>query len=117
MRRIVADLHVTPETIAPTTAFFAEVIGMDVGMDMGWLVNLGSPDNATAQVQLLTHDAAAPVVPDLTVEVSDLDAVLERARSAGHEIVHGPIVESWGVRRFFVRDPSGHIINVMTHAK
>lgn len=115
VRRIVPDLHTTSELIGRTTAFYEEVIGMRVGGDMGWIVFLGSPDNETAQLQLMTTDATAPVTPDVTVEVSDFDAVLDKARSGGHEIVYGPATEPWKVRRFFVRDPSGHVINVMQH--
>ncbi|MET8120591.1 VOC family protein [Micromonospora sp. NPDC005189] len=35
--------------------------------------------------------------------------------AAGAEIVHELTEEPWGVRRFFVRDPDGHVINVLAH--
>ena len=35
--------------------------------------------------------------------------------AAGCEIVHPLTDEPWGVRRFFVRDPNGAVINVMRH--
>ncbi len=31
------------------------------------------------------------------------------------DIVHPLTDEAWGVRRFFVRDPDGHVINVLSH--
>ena len=37
------------------------------------------------------------------------------AQAAGAEIVHELTEEPWGVRRFFVRDPDGHVINVLAH--
>ncbi|WP_201754440.1 VOC family protein [Micromonospora rubida] len=37
------------------------------------------------------------------------------ALAAGAEIVHELTEEPWGVRRFFVRDPDGHVINVLAH--
>ena len=36
-------------------------------------------------------------------------------RNAGDEIVHPLTDEPWGVRRFFVRDPDGNVVNVLSH--
>ena len=33
-----------------------------------------------------------------------------------NEIVHPLTEEPWGVRRFFVRDPTGVVVNVVAHA-
>jgi uncharacterized glyoxalase superfamily protein PhnB len=96
-------------------AFYGGIIGLDESMDMGWIVGFVSPSNDTAQLQLLTHDATAPETPHISVEVADVDRVWERANQAGHEIVHPLTDEPWGVRRFFVRDPNGVIVNVMEH--
>jgi len=38
-----------------------------------------------------------------------------KAAEGGYEIVHPLTDEPWGVRRFFVRDPNGAVINVLTH--
>ena len=37
------------------------------------------------------------------------------ARGAGAEIVYPLTEEDWGLRRFFVRDPNGAVINVTEH--
>ena len=34
----------------------------------------------------------------------------------GHEIVHPLTDEPWGVRRFFVRDPDGNVVNIVSHS-
>jgi len=34
----------------------------------------------------------------------------------GAQIVHPLTDEPWGVRRFFVRDPDGNIVNVLAHS-
>jgi uncharacterized glyoxalase superfamily protein PhnB len=39
-----------------------------------------------------------------------------RAVEAGCEIVYPLTDEPWGLRRFFVRDPNGAVINVTQHA-
>lgn len=103
------------EDIATATAFYVDVLGFEVVMDMGWIVTLSDPANPKAQLSLMTHDATAPVVPDVSVEVDDVDAAHEAARRAGAEIVHPLTNEPWGVRRFFMRDPNGKVVNVLTH--
>jgi uncharacterized glyoxalase superfamily protein PhnB len=55
------------------------------------------------------------IVPDLSIEVGEIEEVYQRAKAGGHEIVHPMTNEPWGVRRFFVRDPNGVVINVMRH--
>ena len=63
----------------------------------------------------MSGDARAPEAPNLSIEVDDCDAVHARAVEAGYEIVYPPTDEPWGVRRFFVRDPNGAVVNVMQH--
>lgn len=63
----------------------------------------------------MTADLTGPVTPDLSVEVEDVDAAYTAMTDSGAEIVYGPRDEEWGVRRFFVRDPNGRVINVLSH--
>jgi uncharacterized glyoxalase superfamily protein PhnB len=74
-----------------------------------------SPSNPTAQLSVLRQDASAPVVPQVTVEVADVDAVHAEAVRRGLAIVHPLTDEPWGVRRFFVKDPNGVVLNVASH--
>lgn len=115
IRRVVPDLHVDPERLEPSRDFYTRLLGLEIGMDLGWIVNFGSPSNETAQLQLMTEEATASVRPDVSVEVDEIEEVWRRAQDEGHEIVHPLTDEPWGVRRFFVRDPNGFVINVMTH--
>ncbi len=82
---------------------------------MGWIVGFVSSTNETAQLQLLTNDPTAQVAPQVSIEVDNVDEVWERVSQRGYEIVHPLTDEPWGVRRFFVRDPDGTVINVMAH--
>ncbi len=113
VRRIVPDLH--GERPVESRAFYEDVIGLELRMDMGWITTYVSPANETAQVTVMSGDAKAPVTPNVSIEVDDVDAVHKRAAAAGYEIVYGLADEQWGVRRFFVRDPNGVIVNVMQH--
>ncbi|HEY5822585.1 MAG TPA: VOC family protein [Propionibacteriaceae bacterium] len=63
----------------------------------------------------MTHDATAPLPPTISVQVDDVDAAYQAAVRRGAEIVHPLSDEEWGVRRFFVRDPDGNIVNVLSH--
>ena len=36
--------------------------------------------------------------------------------TAGDAIVYGPADEPWGVRRIYLRDPEGNLVNVLCHA-
>lgn len=63
----------------------------------------------------MTLDVNAHVHPEVSIEVDDLDQVYERAVASGADIVYPLTDEPWGLRRFFVRDPNGAIINVTQH--
>jgi catechol 2,3-dioxygenase-like lactoylglutathione lyase family enzyme len=51
-----------------------------------------------------------------SIEVDDLEAALARVKKAEIPIEYGPVDQPWGVRRFFVRDPLGKLVNILVHA-
>jgi predicted enzyme related to lactoylglutathione lyase len=112
IRRIVPDVR--SKQLDASRQFYVDVLGLEVAMDMGSIVTLVSPSNPTAQVTLMSDDSSA-ILPQISIEVSDVDDVHSRAVSRGLKIVYPLTNEPWGVRRFFVADPSGTIINVMCH--
>jgi catechol 2,3-dioxygenase-like lactoylglutathione lyase family enzyme len=114
IRRVVPNL--ASEDIAATRDFYVGLLGFDVVMDLGWIVTVASPSNATAQISLAAEGIRAQSdAPVITVEVANVDAVHAAAVERGIEIVRALRDEEWGVRRFFVRDPDGRVINVMSH--
>jgi catechol 2,3-dioxygenase-like lactoylglutathione lyase family enzyme len=68
------------------------------------------------QISIATEGGSGTPVPDFSIEVDDFEAVLARARAMGSPIEYGPQDEPWGVRRFYVRDPFGRLINILAHA-
>ncbi|SFD78658.1 Glyoxalase-like domain-containing protein [Actinopolyspora alba] len=112
IRRAMPDIR--SETMAESREFYG-LMGFEEVMNLGWVMTLASPSNPTAQVTFMTHDETATVVPDMSVEVDDVDAVHARMVDNGAEIVHPLRDEDWGVRRFFVRDPNGRVVNVVSH--
>ena len=95
--------------------FYADVLGLEVAMDMDWITIYADPANPGEQIGVMREDATAPVPPDTSIEVDDVDAAYAAAQRMGCEIVHPLSDEEWGVRRFFVRDPNGKVLNVLSH--
>lgn len=113
IRRIVPDIK--SKHLEASRTFYVDVLGLEVAMDMGFVVTLVSPSNPTAQVSLVRDDESSATLPQISIEVADVDDVHSRAVSRGFKIVYPLTNEPWGVRRFFVVDPNGTIINVMRH--
>ncbi|NJL57438.1 glyoxalase [bacterium] len=95
--------------------FYTEFLGFDIAMDMGWVITLASPTHPTAQVTLLGESDSATPYPSISIEVADVEAVHAEAIARGLQIVYPLTDEPWGVRRFFVSDPNGVVINVLSH--
>ncbi len=53
-------------------------------------------------------DADAGARSLLTITVDDVDAVCERLRQRGVELLNGAIDRPWGIRTVAFRDPGGH---------
>jgi predicted enzyme related to lactoylglutathione lyase len=115
IRRVVPNIN--SDRIEESRTFYTEFLGLEVAMDMGWIVTLVSPSNPTAQISLLREPSSAAPHPQvsLSVEVADVDAIHARAVARGLQIVYPLTTEPWGVRRFHVVDPNGVVINVMSH--
>ncbi len=94
---------------------FYGLLGFEEVMNFGWIMTLASPTSPAAQVRVVTGDKTAPVTPDMSVEVDDVEAAYAIMRDSGAEIVHPLQDEEWGVRRFFVRDLNGRVVNVLSH--
>ena len=112
---IVANLPVAD--IAAAREFYTDYLGLSTeGFNLGWVARYSSPDGA-AVVQLVTGDATAPHDSVISVHVgAAVDEAYAEAQRRGYEIVHPLTEEPWGVRRFFVRDPDGNVINVVSHS-
>lgn len=112
VRRVVPNIQ--SEAVQESRAFYG-LLGLEEVMNHGWIMTLASPSAPTAQLSFMTDDRTAPVVPDMSVEVDDVDAAYAVVRDSGAEILHPLQDEEWGVRRFFVRDPNGRVVNVLGH--
>jgi len=113
VKRIVPDIK--SKDLDASRRFYVDVLGLEVAMDMGFIVTLVAPSNPTAQISLMRDDGSSSILPQISIEVADVDDVHSRAVSRGMHVVYPLTDEPWGVRRFFVSDPNGIVINVMCH--
>ncbi|WP_029040057.1 VOC family protein [Cucumibacter marinus] len=114
VRRIVTNI--AADQLDKARSFYGDVLDMDIAMDQGWIVTFAAGEAATRpQISVMTEGGSGTPVPDISIEVDDFDETLERARRAGFVIEYGPTNEDWGVKRFYVRDPFGRLVNILTH--
>ena len=111
--RIVADIETSD--VQKADAFYTGVLGLDLATDHGWICTYASNAKMTVQISFASEGGSGTPVPALSIEVDDLDEALRRVKEAGIPIEYGPTNEPWGVRRFYVRDPLGKLINILQH--
>lgn len=113
VKRIVANIAATD--LAAAQRFYGEVLGLDILMDHGWIATYGQDGRMQIQISVASEGGNGTPVPDLSIEVDDVDEAYERCVQAGFGIEYGPADEPWGVRRFYVRDPFGKLVNILMH--
>jgi catechol 2,3-dioxygenase-like lactoylglutathione lyase family enzyme len=92
--------NIAAEEIGAAKAFYGDVLDMDLAMDHGWIVTFASDGSAAPQISIATEGGSGTPVPDISIEVDNLEDVYRRIRAAGVPIEYGPTGEPWGVRRF-----------------
>lgn len=113
VKRIVTNIA-SPD-VAAVRQFYETLFDLSVAMDFGWIATLKADGHAPVLLSIASEGGSGAATPDITIEVDDLDATYDRAKARGHPIEYDLTAEPWGVRRFFVRDPAGKLLNVMTH--
>ena len=113
VKRIVANID-TPN-VKDLRAFYVDVFEMDVVMDQDWIATLASGARGPVQLSIASEGGSGTAVPDISIEVDNIEVIYARVTELGHPIEYALTQESWGVRRFYVRDPAGKLLNVMTH--
>ena len=103
--------------IPASREFYVEALGLKVAMEDPVLC-LRSPANPSAQVIFSPPRFETPQ-PSFGVDVGApeaVDAAHAEALRRGLRIAYPVTDEPWGVRRFFVEDPGGTIVNVLAHS-
>jgi lactoylglutathione lyase len=84
-------------------------------MDLGWIATYGSHTKSVVQMSFMKEGGSGTAVPDISIEVDDVDEAYHRMKEEKFKIEYHITDEPWGVRRFFVRDPFGKLINILSH--
>lgn len=113
VKRIVTNIH--SDHISMAKSFYQDVLGLDLLMDQGWITTYGLDQEMKVQISIASQGGSDTSTPDLSIEVDDVDTAYERMKEAGFRIEYGPANEPWGVRRFYVRDPFGKLVNILAH--
>ncbi|UTH72574.1 VOC family protein [Chromobacterium sp. IIBBL 290-4] len=113
VKRIVANI--ATQSPAAADAFYQQVLGLEMVMDHGWIRLYAAESDMQPQISFASEGGSGTPVPTLSIEVDNLDQALARVRHAGIAIEYGPVSEPWKVRRFFVRDPLGNLLNILQH--
>ena len=113
VKRIVANI--AAEQVEPARRFYGEVLGLTVVMDFGWILTFAADCSAAPQLSVAAEGGSGTSVPDLSVEVDNLDEARRRVFDAGFALEYGPVREPWGVTRFYTRDPFGRLVNIVAH--
>lgn len=113
VKRIVANIATT--SVSETVTFYRDLLEMEIAMDLGWITTLGVNTTARTQISIASEGGAGTAVPDISIEVDDVDTVYQRALTLGINIAYPLTDEQWGVRRFFVTDPAGKLLNILAH--
>lgn len=112
-KKIITNLRV--DDIEAAKDFYVDFLGLEKEeFNLGWVARFTSADGQ-ATVQLVTRDETAAELPAISLYADDIERAYAQARERGYEIVHELTVEPWGVRRFMVRAPGGHVVNIVTH--
>ncbi len=122
--------HITVNNVDESLGFYRDALGLGVLNDVGsggfrW-VTLGSPDQPGLGIVLSEPHAGRSqadgdalqelltkgVLPMTIFRSGDLDAIFEKVRASGAEVLQEPIDQPWGPRDCAFRDPSGNMVRI-----
>jgi len=114
--RIVPNIY--SNNIEASKKFYTRFLEMELVMDMDWILTFASKENPKAQISIFQNDENKPLDNKaifISIEVSDIDQWYKRAKAQKIEIVYPITLEPWGVKRFFIQEPNGATINLLSH--
>ena len=78
VRRIVANIRASDPALA--AKFYGDILGLDLLMDMNWIRTYGSDTRMSVQVSFMSEGGSGTQVPDLSIEVDDIDIAFASSR-------------------------------------
>ncbi len=113
-------------------AFYCDVLGFEVRNDVGFegmrWVTVGSPDQdveivleppaaspdaSPADKQAMAELLAKGMLRGVNFTTTDCDALFERVRAAGADVLQEPVDQPYGMRDCAFRDPAGNMVRFL----
>lgn len=134
MTTSLAFTHVTVGDVDEALEFYRDALGLivrnDVASPAGRWVTIGSDDQPGVSAVLSEPESGRPAadaavmrellakgsLPMIGFATDDVDALFERVRAAGAEVLQEPMDQSWGPRDCAFRDPSGNTVRITAPA-
>ena len=91
--------NIATSDVSKARRFYADILGLEVAMDLGWIITFASPAQMAPQLSVATEGGSGTPVPDISIEVDDLDEVEGRVRS------EGLVIKVWSDDRALGRPP------------
>ena len=113
VKRIVANVQA--KNIGDAKRFYEDILGLEKLMDLGWIATYGSNTTSIVQMSFMKEGGSGTAVPDISIEVDNVDEAYKRMTEGRFKIEYTITDEPWGARRFFVRDPFGKLVNILSH--
>ncbi|HWK57251.1 MAG TPA: VOC family protein [Parapedobacter sp.] len=113
VRRIV--VNTATEDIDAAQRFYGEILSLEIVMDLTFIRTYGNDSTMRVQISFASEGGSGTPVPDISIEVDDVDAIYGKMQEAGFSVIYGIVDEPWGVRRFYVKDPFGKTVNILSH--
>jgi len=114
--RIVPNIY--SNDMEASKKFYIKFLDMELVMDREWVLTFASKVNPKAQISIFQNDEKKSLDNKaifLSIEVSDINQWYERANKQKIEIVYPITIEPWGIKRFFIKEPNGATINLLSH--
>jgi catechol 2,3-dioxygenase-like lactoylglutathione lyase family enzyme len=80
VKRIVPNI--ATNDVSKARAFSADFLGLEAVMDQGWIVTFAAPSMMAPQISIASEGGSGAPVPDLSIEVDDLEEALKRAQAS-----------------------------------
>lgn len=108
-------VNTATEDIDAAQRFYGEILSLEIVMDLTFIRTYGNDSTMRVQISFASEGGSGTPVPDISIEVDDVDAIYGKMQEAGFSVVYGIVDEPWGVRRFYVKDPFGKTVNILSH--
>ncbi|TWD21604.1 putative glyoxalase superfamily protein PhnB [Streptomyces sp. T12] len=114
-------------------AFYCDVLGLEVRNDVGfegmrWVTvasperpdveivlepPAANPDSSPADKQAMAELLAKGMLRGVNFTTTDCDALFERVRASGADVLQEPVDQPYGVRDCAFRDPAGNMVRFL----